>query len=117
MRWRGDIQYASRVDSPLVRGNPLQEVLQGLLQAATGTREDFEAALALTADPVLAGKDDGWDLRSRRLKGREVANCLTFWTALSVGNRWSPVILAMHVHDKRGLSFPMRSAKKRHSVM
>ena len=31
---------------------------------------------------------------------------MTFWTALSVGNRWSPVILAMHVHDKRGLSIP-----------
>jgi hypothetical protein len=68
MRWRGDIQYASRVDSPLVRENPLQGVLQGLLQAATGTGEDIEAALVLTADPVLAGKDDGWDLRSRRLK-------------------------------------------------
>jgi hypothetical protein len=65
MRWRGDIQYASRVDSPLVRENPLQGVLQGLLQATTGTGE---AALVLTADPVLAEKDDGWDLRSRRLK-------------------------------------------------
>ena len=54
---------------------------------------------------VLAGKDDGWDLRLRRLKPSEVPNCLTFWTALSVGNRWSPVILAMHVHNKRGLSF------------
>jgi hypothetical protein len=29
MRWRGEIQYASRVDSPLVRENPLQGVLQG----------------------------------------------------------------------------------------
>jgi hypothetical protein len=48
--------------------NPLQGVLQGILQAATGTGEDIEAALVLTADPVLAGKDDGWDLRSRRLK-------------------------------------------------
>jgi hypothetical protein len=58
MRWRGDIQYASRVDSPLFVKNPLQGVLQGLLQAATGTGEDIEAALVLTADPVLAGKDD-----------------------------------------------------------
>jgi len=33
--------------------------------STTGTGE---GALVLTADPVLAGKDDGWDLRSRRLK-------------------------------------------------
>jgi hypothetical protein len=36
----------------LVRENPLQGVLQGLLQAATGTGEDIETALVLTADPV-----------------------------------------------------------------
>ena len=59
-----DIQYASRVDSPLFVKNPLQGVLQDLRQAATGTGE---AALVLTADP-LPGKDDGWDFRSRRLK-------------------------------------------------
>lgn len=54
------IQYASRVDSPLVRENPLQGVLQGLLQAATGTVEDIETALVLTADPVLTGKEGRW---------------------------------------------------------
>jgi hypothetical protein len=75
MRWRGDILYATRVDSPLLVKNPLQGVLQGLLQAATGTGEDIEAALMLTADPVLAGKDDGWDLRSRRLKRPNLRSC------------------------------------------
>jgi hypothetical protein len=37
MRRRGDIQYASRVSSPLFVKNLLQGVPQGLLQAATGT--------------------------------------------------------------------------------
>jgi hypothetical protein len=46
MRWQGDMQYASSVDSPLFVKNPLQEVLQGLLRAATGTGEDIET------DPV-----------------------------------------------------------------
>jgi hypothetical protein len=40
------MQYASSVDSPLFVKNPLQEVLQGLLRAATGTGEDIET------DPV-----------------------------------------------------------------
>ena|ERR1700690_3827396 len=35
---------------------------------------------------------------------REVASWLTFWTALSVRNRWSPVILAVQLRDKRGIS-------------
>ena len=33
-------------------------------------------------------------------QAREVANCLTFWTAVSVRNRWAPDTLAVHVHDK-----------------
>ena len=60
-----DISVRSRVDSPLFVKNPLQGVLQDLRQAATDTGE---AALVLTAEPVLPGKDDGWDFRSRRLK-------------------------------------------------
>jgi len=68
MRWRGDIQYASRVDSPLVRENPLQGVPQGLLRAATGTGEDIEAALVFDGGPCVGPEGRGWDLRSRRLK-------------------------------------------------
>jgi hypothetical protein len=59
--------YASRGDSSLFVKNPLQGVLQGLLQAATGTGEDIEAALVLTADPVLAGKDDSLGARRTKL--------------------------------------------------
>ena len=33
-------------------------------------------------------------------QAREVANRLTLWTAVSVRNRWAPVIRAVHVHDK-----------------
>jgi hypothetical protein len=46
------MQCASSVDSQLFVKHPLQGVLQGLLQAATGKVEDIEAALVSAADPA-----------------------------------------------------------------
>jgi hypothetical protein len=51
------MQYASSVDSHLFVKNPLQGVLQGLLQAATGKVEDIEAALLLEADPDTLSRE------------------------------------------------------------
>jgi hypothetical protein len=54
---RENMLYASSLDDRLFLKRPLQEVLQGLLQAATGKVEDLEAGVVLTADPETLARE------------------------------------------------------------